>query len=85
MQRFLEQGDKAKVMIFFKGREIMHPEQGEKIMQRIIAATEDFGIIEQSAHKEGRTLVMILAPKSGKKKQPRAALISKPKITAPFA
>ena len=49
-------------------------EQGEKIMQRIIAATEDFGIIEQSAHKEGRTLVMILAPKSGKKKtSPKSA------------
>lgn len=68
VQRFLEQGDKAKVVIFFKGREIIHPEQGVKILERVAAAIEDVGVIEQPAKKEGRTLVMVLAPKAKKKK-----------------
>lgn len=65
--RFLEAGDKAKVMIFFKGREIVHKEQGEKVLQRVMEATEELGVVEQAPKKEGRTLVMVLAPK-GKKK-----------------
>ena len=67
VQRFLEQGDKAKVVIFFKGREIIHLEQGEKVLKRIIADTEEFGMVEQLPKKEGRTLVMVLAPKAKKK------------------
>jgi len=67
VQRFLEQGDKAKVVIFFKGREIVHPENGFKLLERVVAATEDSGVVEQAAKREGRTLVMVLAPK-GKKK-----------------
>ena len=67
VQRFLEHGDKAKVVIFFKGREIIHLENGQKILERILAATEEFAIVEQLPKKEGRTLVMVLAPK-GKKK-----------------
>lgn len=68
VQRFLEAGDKAKVQIFFKGREILHREHGEKILQRIVEATEEYGLIEQSPRQEGRALVMILAPKNNKKK-----------------
>jgi len=68
VQRFLEQGDKAKVVIFFKGREIIHPEHGIKILERITEAIEDLGVVEQPAKKEGRTFVMVLAPKAKKKK-----------------
>ena len=67
VHRFLEHGDKAKVMIFFKGREILHTETGEKILQRIAEASEDLGVVEQAPKKEGRTLTMILAPKAKKK------------------
>ncbi|MEC7641090.1 MAG: translation initiation factor IF-3 [Nitrospinota bacterium] len=67
VQRFLEQGDKAKVVIFFKGREIIHLGNGQKILNRVVAATEDFGVVEQLPKKEGRTLVMVLAPKAKKK------------------
>ncbi len=66
--RFLEAGDKAKVVIFFKGREIVHRTGGEKVLQRVAEAVEDMGIIEQTAKQEGRTLTMILVPK-GKKKE----------------
>ena len=69
VHRFLEHGDKAKVVIFFKGREIQHPEAGQKILSKIAQACEEFGVIEQEPKKEGRTLVMILAPKAPSKKK----------------
>ncbi len=67
VQRFLEAGDKAKVVIFFKGREITHREGGEKVLKRVAEAMEDIGIIEQGAKQEGRNLTMILIPKVKKK------------------
>jgi len=69
VQRFLENGDKAKVVIFFKGREIVHREFGQKVLERIAEQTEEIAVIEQEAKQEGRTLVMILAPKSTKSKK----------------
>ena len=69
VHRFLENGDKAKVVIFFKGREIVHREFGMKVLQRVAEATEEDAVIEQQAKQEGRTLVMILAPKNSKTKK----------------
>jgi len=65
--RFLEAGDKVKVVIFFKGREIVHREGGEKVLQRVVEAVEEIAVVESQPKQEGRMLVMILAPK-GKKK-----------------
>ena len=79
--RFLENGDKAKVVIFFKGREIVHRECGMKVMERVAEATEETAVIEQQAKQEGRTLVMILAPKNTKTKKGgtlKAQPVSKP-------
>ncbi len=73
VQRFLEAGDKAKVVIFFKGREIVHRTGGEKVLQRVAEAMEDYGIIEQNAKQEGRTLTMILVPKGGNKKESKSS------------
>jgi translation initiation factor IF-3 len=64
--KFLDAGDKVKVVIFFKGREIVHRDQGEKILQRVIKDIDDFGVVEQTSRQEGRTLMMILAPKKSK-------------------
>ena len=69
VKRFLENGDKAKVVIFFKGREIVHREFGMRVLERVVEATEDTAVIEQQAKQEGRTLVMILAPKNTKTKK----------------
>ena len=69
VQRFLENGDKAKVVIFFKGREIVHREFGQKVLERIAEKTEHMAVIEQEAKQEGRTLVMVLAPKNVKSKK----------------
>ena len=68
VRRFLEAGDKAKVVIFFKGREIVHRAGGEKLLKRVAEAMEEYGVIEQHAKQEGRTLTMILVPKGGTKK-----------------
>ena len=79
--RFLENGDKAKVVIFFKGREIVHREFGMKVLERVAEATEETAVIEQQAKQEGRTSVMILAPKNTKTKKGgtlKAQPVSKP-------
>ena len=81
VQRFLENGDKAKVVIFFKGREIIHREFGQRVLERVAEKTEDIAIIEQSAKQEGRTLVMILAPKNVKSKKGTQLTVPKPRVT----
>ena len=81
VQRFLENGDKAKVVIFFKGREIIHREFGQRVLERVAEKTEDIAIIEQSAKQEGRTLVMILAPKNVKTKKGTQPTVPKPAVT----
>ena len=66
--RFLEAGDKVKVVVFFRGREIVHRENGQKLLERITETLEDTALVEQEAKQEGKTLCMIFAPKSLKKK-----------------
>ena len=80
VQRFLEAGDKAKVVIFFKGREIVHREFGQRVLERVAKQTEDLAVIEQRAKQEGRTLVMILAPKSFKSKKGTSSKTPKPAV-----
>lgn len=66
--RFLEAGDKVKIVVFFRGREIVHRENGQRLLERITETLEDFSSVEQEAKQEGKTLCMIFAPKSLKKK-----------------
>jgi translation initiation factor IF-3 len=63
MIRFLSEGDKAKVTLRFRGREMMHPELGMQLMERIIADLVDHGIVEQRPKMEGRQMVMVIGPK----------------------
>ena len=65
--KFLENGDKVKVSIWFRGREMQHRELGMEILDRIEQETEEFAVVEQKAKMEGRQLGMMLAPKSKKK------------------
>ena len=64
IKRFLTQGDKAKISLAFRGREITHPELGEKILVRIAEEIQDIGVVEQPPKLEGRNMTMLLAPKS---------------------
>ena len=61
--RFLNEGDKAKITMRFKGREIAHQEFGMQMLERIRVDLEDDAVVEQVPKLEGRQLVMVLAPK----------------------
>ena len=65
--RFLTDGDKAKVTLRFRGRELAHQEIGAELMQRLKNDLAEHGTVEQEAKMEGRQLTMVLAP--GKKKK----------------
>jgi translation initiation factor IF-3 len=65
--RFLEDGDKAKVSLRFRGREVVHPEIGMKLMARIAQDLDEYGQVESEPKFEGRQMIMVLAPKKGKK------------------
>ena len=65
--RFLEDGDKAKVSLRFRGREVTHPEIGMQLMERIEEDLKDYGVVESAPKFEGRQVIMVLAPRKGKK------------------
>lgn len=61
--RFLGNGDKVKVTLRFRGREMVHQELGMKLLERVVKDVEDIAVIEQHAKREGRQLMMVIAPK----------------------
>ena len=63
VERFLRGGDKVKVTIMFRGREVQHPELGERLLRRLASDLEDLGRIESQPNLDGRNMVMVLAPK----------------------
>jgi len=64
VKRFLDEGNKVKISILFRGREIAHPEFGKEMLNRFVEGVKDLTVIEQAPRLEGRNMVMILAPKS---------------------
>ena len=63
-KRFLEEGNKVKVTVVFRGREMAHTELGQALLQRVVTDIADTGNVEQMPKQEGRALIMIIAPKS---------------------
>lgn len=61
--RFLEEGDKTKITLRFRGREMTHQELGMRLLKRVEADLVEHGVVEQFPKMEGRQLVMVLAPK----------------------
>jgi len=72
VRTFLEQGEKVKVTIMFRGRELVHQEIGRRLLDRVAAAAQDFAIVERAPIMEGRNLFMILAPSHKVKEQASA-------------
>jgi len=66
MRRFLAVGSKVKVRVVFRGREITHSDVGRELLDRIAQDVSDVAMVEQRPHLEGRSLLMILTPGSGK-------------------
>ena len=64
--KFLSNGDKTKITMRFRGREMVHQEIGQKLLKRIENDLSDYGVVEQFPKLEGRQMVMVMAP--GKRK-----------------
>jgi translation initiation factor IF-3 len=72
--RFLDRGDKVKITIQFRGREMAHPEFGRKICEKVAKDVAEVGTVEQMPKREGRTMVMFLQPvKKTAVKKPKEA------------
>ena len=81
---FLEEGDKAKVTLRFRGREMAHKEFGERLLERVRKDLDPYGLVEQFPRLEGRQMVMVLAPKKkGAAPAKAARLEAKPKLAQP--
>jgi len=87
--RFLEEGDKTKITLRFRGREMAHQEFGARLLQRVKADLDAYGVVEQFPKMEGRQMVMVLSPKKVavpvKKPKAVAAAGDKPKAAKPAA
>ena len=66
LTRFLEEGDKAKVTLRFRGREMAHQEFGSRLLERVRNDLEAIGQVEQMPKLEGRQMIMVIAPKKKK-------------------
>lgn len=63
VRRFLEEGNKAKITLMFRGREITHVEYAQKALDRFVDELQDIAVIEVKPKMEGRSMFMIVAPK----------------------
>lgn len=66
LMRFLNEGDRAKVSLRFRGREMAHQELGMELLKRVEADLAEYGSVEQHPKMEGRQLIMVIAPKKKK-------------------
>jgi translation initiation factor IF-3 len=73
VRRFLEEGNKCRLVIVFRGREITHPETGVKVLNRVVEATQDIATVEVRPSLEGKRMMMILGPRAGVVKRSRPA------------
>ncbi|MCW4572948.1 translation initiation factor IF-3 [Venenivibrio stagnispumantis] len=67
IREFIQEGDKVKIWIWFRGRENIHPEIGEKLANKIIEDLSDIAMVEKPPVKEGRNMLFTLVPKQEKK------------------
>jgi len=85
--RFLEEGNKAKITLRFRGRELAHQELGMEMLKRLEGDLRDYGVVEQHPRMEGRQMVMVFNPKpsigkttkSEKKSAPKTESTAEPK------
>src|SRR5687767_14048088 len=65
IRRFLAEGNKCKLVTVFRGREIVHPETGQAMLDQVMKMVSDIATVEQRAMMEGRRMVMVIGPRSG--------------------
>lgn len=72
IERFLKEGNKTKVTVVFRGREMAHPDLGRNMLTRVTEGAKEWGRVEQTPKMEGRNFTMILAPLQSQKSPPEA-------------
>jgi translation initiation factor IF-3 len=72
IERFLSEGDKVKATIFFRGREMAHPEIGRRILERLMSELSDIALAETMPRQEGNQMHVILTQRTGRKSAPKA-------------
>ncbi len=65
VRRFLEGGNKVRLAVVFRGREITHPQTGMKVLNRVVELCSDVATVEATPNMEGRRMIMVIAPKPG--------------------
>ncbi|CAN5826811.1 hypothetical protein BH11MYX2_BH11MYX2_24500 [soil metagenome] len=65
IRRFLEGGNKVRLAVVFRGREITHPQTGMKVLNRVVERCNDIATVEATPNMEGRRMIMVIAPKPG--------------------
>ncbi len=85
IRRFLQEGNKARLVVIFRGREIVHPETGQAMLKKVVELTQDIAVVEQPPMMEGRRMLMIISPRGGVISRPAgpAAAPSAPRPAAP--
>ena len=64
--KFLSEGDKVKISIVFRGRELMHVDLGKKVLDRMAEELKEYAVIEREAKLEGKNMILVVAPKANK-------------------
>ncbi len=85
VRRFLEDGDKVRLLVQFRGREVVHPETGRSILERVCKEVADLASVSQIANMEGNRMNMILAPKKTREKAAREKAAPAASGSAPAA
>jgi translation initiation factor IF-3 len=73
VRRFLEEGNKVRLVIVFRGREITHPKTGLAVLDRVVKVCEDIATVEVKPNLEGKRMIMILGPRAGVVKRAKSA------------
>ena len=83
VRRFLEEGNKCRLVVVFRGREVTHPRTGIAVLDRVVEAVKDIGNVEVRPNLEGKRMAMIVGPRAGVvKRAPRPKPEAKPDAKA---
>jgi translation initiation factor IF-3 len=83
IRRFLQEGDKVRVIVQFRGREIVHPQTGRAMLERVVKDTADIGQCDQMPAMEGRRMMMVVAPNAATQAKAHQQAPSPPKRSEP--
>src|SRR5499427_6410603 len=85
VRRFLEEGNKVRLAVVFRGREITHPQTGMAVLNRVVERCNDIATVEATPNMEGRRMIMVIAPKPGvvrKAQEARKAAVAAAQLAA---